>query len=104
MNNPETGKITWFFKQGNNSVETLGFLRDGFGAFVIGGPTGSHCTGHEEGWKDKLDEYIELGYIDEKEAKETGLISQDWVPPKISRRDKAVVNGIIRGIENNLFS
>lgn len=46
----ETGKIVWFIKLcENDTIHCLGFITSNTGgAYIVGGPTGSHFTGHGE--------------------------------------------------------
>lgn len=96
---PKKLEILWFIKE-NNPKKALGLLRSqGNGCFIIGGPTGSHLTGHGESWESKWKEYLAKGYIDIGTAKKKGLISLSWAHPKINKEDKYIINIILEKIK-----
>ena len=66
----------------------LGFVRcsDG-GAYVIGGPTGSHMTGHGENWKTKYTELLAAGWL-------TGGIPR--IPPELTHTDMLILETILK--------
>jgi len=106
MKKPTVGKIAWLFKKNNGGYNALGFLRmrgEREGCFIIGGPTGSHCTGHGEEWEGKLSEYVEQGYIDKENAIKENLISLDWSPPRISKGDQETIDGLMRDITGEIL-
>ena len=59
-------------------------------ARVIGGKSGSHLTGHNENYRDKITEVIRLGYIPSEIAKDLGFVSPDWTPPDESQLDSEI--------------
>jgi hypothetical protein len=89
----EPKKVYWFVDP-ENPLTPLGFVRDGRGAFVIGGKTGSHLTGHAETWWDKLLLIGSLGYIPVEIAMKRDLIPNDWTPPQPSEKDAKTLNRI----------
>ena len=91
----EPKKVYWFVEP-ESPLTPLGFIRDGRGAFVIGGKTGSHLTGHAETWWDKLLLIGSLGYIPVELAIKRGVISEDWTPPQPSDQDAVTLNRIQR--------
>jgi len=93
---PEKAKILWLVKK-NDPKTVLGFLRDQFeGCFIIGGPTGSHYTGHGERWESKWEQYLRGGYIYADSAKRTQSLPANWHPPKIATKDQIIINKIIK--------
>jgi len=92
----EPKKVYWFIHP-ESPLVPLGFIRDGRGAFVIGGKTGSHFTGHAETWWDKLVLIGSLGYIPMEIAITRGVIPDDWTPPRPSDKDGAMLVRIQRG-------
>lgn len=93
MKKPEKAKIFWLVKIKQNQKIVLGLLRDKYdGCFIIGGPTGSHYTGHGESWKSKWKEYLNKGYIDVDLAKKNQLLPLNWFPPKITQKDQSIIN------------
>src|SRR3954447_20132284 len=73
----------------------VGFVRDGRGAFVIGGKTGSHLTGHAETWWDKLLLVGSLGYIPLELAMKRRIVPEDWSPPPLSEKDAKILARIL---------
>jgi hypothetical protein len=100
MQNPEIGKPMWFIKQGtNDSSQCLAFVRTNKGgAFIVGGPTGSHFTGHGESWQKKLKEINGKGFMTVAEAQKNGLIEIRWTPPNILFGDQELIDKIVAGI------
>ncbi len=93
---PEIGKLYWFVHSVNNVP--LGFIRQrNNGAFIIGGKTGSHCTGHLESYWDKLKEVISLSYIPVDIGKELRLVQESWKPPAITPDDQEFIDRIQKG-------
>ena len=79
----EHGKIHWFVHERDGTP--LGFIRlTKGGAFVIGGKTGSHLTGHGESYWKKITEIVALGYVPVEIAVELGTLPSSWTPPEIS--------------------
>jgi hypothetical protein len=75
--------------------ETLGLLWNGVDTLVIAGPSSTHLGGHAErslAYRDaKLDWVRSLGYIFVAKAKHQGVLSASWAAPKLSRRDRRLV-------------
>ena len=91
MKKPEKGKILWLVKK-NDPKTVLGFLKDRLGGcFIIGGPTGSHYTGHGEGWESKLEQYFREGYTDADLAKRSQFLPANWRPPEIATKDRIII-------------
>jgi hypothetical protein len=91
----EPRKLCWLV---DASSTPLGFIRDNRGgAFIVGGATGSHYTGHTESWWDKLCEIGRLGYIPVELAMRRGLISGDWSAPELLDKDAFLVKRIQKG-------
>jgi hypothetical protein len=82
----EPKKVYWFIEP-DSPLTPLSFIRAGRGAFVIGGKTGSHLTGHVETWWDKLLLIGSLGYIPVELAIGGKLIPEDWAPPRPCEKD-----------------
>ena len=75
--NPEIGKLYWLVHLESTPPVTLGFVRDKRGgAFIIGGKTGSHATGHGESYWKKLKETIAMGYTPVDVAKDLGTLPE----------------------------
>ena len=89
----EPKKVYWFIEP-ESPLMPLGFIRDGRGAFVIGGKTGSHLTGHAETWWDKLLLIGSLGYLPVELAMKRGVIPDSWTPPQPSEQDAKTLNRI----------
>lgn len=99
MIKPAINEILWLAKEEAKDTIVLGFLRDHQeGAFIIGGNTGSYYTGHNEGWEDIWNEYIEAGYIPVDLAKQKGILDKNWIPPSISREDQELVDKIRKNL------
>jgi hypothetical protein len=92
----EPKKVYWFIEP-DGPLTPLGFIRAGRGAFVIGGKTGSHLTGHVETWWDKLLLIGSLGYIPVELAIGRGLIPENWAPPRLSEKDVLMLRRIRKG-------
>jgi len=74
----EPGRLFWFVDPSTNPPTTLGFVRDpDGGAFAVGGPTGSHLTGHAESWWDKLSLIAAQGYVPVELAMKRRLVPDD---------------------------
>lgn len=99
MKKPKKTKISWLLKKGGDRTIIVGFLRDqSQGCFIIGGPTGSHYTGHGESWESKWKNYMREGYIDADSAKRNRILSSNWNPPMIKKKDQVIINKIFKGI------
>lgn len=99
MKKPKEARILWLVDKSDNRTIVVGFLRDhSDGCFIIGGPTGSHYTGHGERWESKWENYISEGYIDADSAKKNKILSFDWNPPRIKKKDKIIIDKILKGI------
>ena len=91
----EPRKLCWLV---DASSTPLGFIRDNRGgAFIVGGATGSHHTGHGESWWDKLCEIGRLGYVPVELAVKRSLVLSDWSPPELSEKDAHLVKRIQKG-------
>lgn len=92
---PRINEISWLIKNGDDSINVVGFLRDHKdGVFIIGGETGSHYSGHSETWKEKWDEYINQNYMPVSSAIEQGVLNDGWTPPEINKDDQEIVDKI----------
>ena len=97
MKLPKKEKILWLVKKDGNHTNVIGFLRDqGDGCLIIGGPTGSHYTGHYESWRSKWEVYMRDGYIDVDAAIKSKIIPSDWHTPKISSKDQVIIDMILQ--------
>src|ERR1041385_1542417 len=91
----EPRKLCWLV---DASSTPLGFIRDNRGgAFIVGGATGSHYTGHGESWWDKLCKIGRLGYMPVELAIKRELLSADWSAPELSEEDAFLVKRIQKG-------
>src|SRR3954451_16045400 len=87
----EPGRLVWFVDPSRTPPTSLGYVRDpDGGAFAIGGPTGSHMTGHAESWWQKLSLIASQGYIPVELAITKRIVSDDWSPPAISEADMRI--------------
>lgn len=78
----EFGVIEWYCNE--QTFDILGFYPYKSGFYVIGGPTGSHHSGHSDNASEKAQEIRSQGYVPINEAIEKGIVKPDWQPPKIS--------------------
>ena len=100
MQYPQINKISWLVRKRNNKIKSLGFLRiKNNGFYIVGGETGSHSSGHGEGWKTKWAEYIKEGYFSMEEAVSQNIIPKRWKPPLLSLEDKEIIH-ILSSAEN----
>ncbi len=84
----------WFVHLGFQPPLPLKIERtDRFGANVIGGKTGSHCTGHGETYWSKIVEVINLGFIPADVARDIGQLANDWLPPDLATLDEKIRTG-----------
>jgi hypothetical protein len=91
----EPRSLGWFVHPSAVPPVPLGYIRDDRGgAFVIGGKTGSHYTGHGESWWAKLADIAALGYIPVEVAIRQRLIPTDWSPPALDDKDSLLVRRI----------
>ena len=96
MNLPKINKLIWLVRKKNNLIEHLGFFRDSSGGFfIIGGPTGSYCSGHGEEWENKWKEIVKLGYLTTDIAIRNKILSEKWRPPRLSKKDKELIDILI---------
>lgn len=94
MNKPTRSKIFWLVREDNRRM-VIGLLRDRHnGCLIIGGPAGSHYTGHGESWESKGKEYLQEGYIDVDLAKKNDILASSWHPPKIGKKDQIIISSI----------
>jgi hypothetical protein len=90
--------IYWFVHSSTVPPTSLGYIRDNRnGAFVVGGKTGSHYTGHRDTWWDKFREVVSLGYVPVELALAQHLVSPDWTPPPFGDKDALIVHRIQAG-------
>jgi hypothetical protein len=81
---PQPKTLYWLIGEKAGRRVTLGFVaNEDRGGLVLGGPTGTHCTGHGEGWRSKWAEIEAAGY---REAPADG-----WKAPRISRKDRVLL-------------
>lgn len=84
----------WFVHLGFEPPLPLKLERtDNLGARVIGGKTGSHLTGHEETYWDKVVEVIQMGFVPVDVAKDIRRLPSDWTAPSILDLDYKVKEG-----------
>jgi hypothetical protein len=98
--NLEEGRLYWLIKVNGGRIEAIGFMREQWIGWVIASPTGSYGTGHRENWRSKLEELLADGYVEESVAKGQNLISSDWQPPELSKRDKKLANSISERVKH----
>ena len=81
--------IYWFVELSTKPPTALGFLRsDVGGSIVIGGVTGSHLSGHSEGWWEHFCRVVASpGCIPIEEAVRCRAVPPDWSPPPFSDED-----------------
>ena len=84
------GEIHWMLKRADGRDVWLGFVRcqRSSGAYIIGGPTGSHMTGRGESWRTKLKALKKEGYL-------AGGLPR--VPPRMDNIDQEILKGIQTG-------
>jgi hypothetical protein len=76
----------YYFIHPQPPIATLVFIRERHGgARILGGRSGSHRTGHGESWWEKFSEVISLGYLPVEIARDRGIISTEWQPPKLEQ-------------------
>ena len=91
----EPSRVFWFVDPSTTPPTPLRFVRDpDGGALAIGGPTGSHLTGHAELWWDKLTLIASQGYIPAELAIKKRLIPDSWSAPAFSEADKRILSHI----------
>ena len=94
----EPGRLCWFIDRSSPSSAPLAFIRDHRGgAYVVGGPTGSHYTGHAESWWDKLSLIASSGYIPVELAMQKKIIPPDWAAPSMADKEAQLVERIRSG-------
>jgi hypothetical protein len=94
----EPAELIWFVHPTHGVEHALGFIRDHkSGAYVFGGHTGSHYTGHGERWTKKLTEIQSLGYLSLLDAQSQGVVPQDWQPPEREAERDVIVRRIQNG-------
>jgi hypothetical protein len=90
--------LAWFVHPEHGSRYALAFIRDHkSGAYVFGGHTGSHYTGHGERWTKKLAEIERLGYLPLPVARSRRVVPQGWQPPEQEAERDVVVARIKAG-------
>ena len=95
----EEGKVYWLIKAGAHGTESVAFLREQWIGWVIASPTGSYGTGHRENWKSKWEELLSEGYVEASVAQAKNLIPSNWQPPKLTRQDQKLVDGVIKRVK-----
>lgn len=93
---PEPGELVWLIHPQHGLKNILGFVRDHHGrAYIFGGHTGSHYTGHGESWGKKMAMLEDQGYLSLQEARSGGWVPENWQPP-IDEAEKDVIIAKIR--------
>ena len=96
---PQISEICWLTQNKEETPSVIGFVRDHRGgAYIIGGSTGSHFTGHGEKWESKWDKYMKEGYLPAEAAAKAGLIDTSWKPPILKKDDLGTVAKIKEGL------
>ena len=86
---PAAGVLYWLVRPRAGQIEAVGFMRsDDLGALVLGRPTGTHCSGHAEGWRSKWLQVTGEGFVPEFEARVGETIPSSWQPPALTRQDR----------------
>jgi hypothetical protein len=81
---PETKKLYWLVQDDDGPGSVIGFVaNEDQGGLVIGGPTGTHCTGHGEGWRSKWAELLAAGFHE--------IVRPNWTPPRLSRNERILL-------------
>lgn len=94
----EPAQLIWFVHPTHGAKHALGFIRDHkSGAYVYGGHTGSHYTGHGERWTKKLAEIERLGYLPLPDARSHGVVADDWQPLEWEAQQDIIVRRIQDG-------
>jgi hypothetical protein len=92
------GEIIWFIHPTYGVTQAAGFIRDHkTGAYVFGGHTGSHYTGHGESATQKLATIQGLGYLWWPYARWHNLVPLGWLPPEEEAKRDVVVKRIQDG-------
>ncbi|MFO7534493.1 MAG: hypothetical protein R6X19_02205 [Kiritimatiellia bacterium] len=90
-------KEIWFVHLGFQPPLPLKIERiDRFGANVIGGKTGFHCTGHGETYWSKIVEVIKLGFVPADVAQDIGQLGSDWSPPDSATLAERIKGGFYK--------
>jgi hypothetical protein len=98
MDTFEPAQLKWFVHPIHGVRHALGFIRDHkSGAYVYGGHTGSHYTGHGERWTKKLADIELLGYLSLPDARAQGVVAEDWQPPEHEAQQDIIVRRIQDG-------
>lgn len=96
---PKVNEICWLIKKEEKLTNAIGFLRNHQnGCFIIGGPTGSHYSAHNENWQEKWENYIQLNYLPQSIAIKNNIIDEDWQPPQINNEDQSIISKIKSGL------
>jgi len=92
------GELIWFIHPTHGVKHAAGFVMDHrSGAYVFGGHTGSHYTGHGETAAQKLAEMQELGYLWWPYARWHGIVPAGWLPPEEDAKGDSIVRRIQDG-------
>ena len=92
-------QLSWFSHSDPRKFPPVGIIRDHKGgALVIGGPTGSHYTGHGESWEKKETWILGLGYVESWIDTDDGAPPGGWRGPAVSQVDMDLVNKIRKGV------
>ncbi len=80
---PRVNKLEWLVRRTDQKEVWVGFVRlENGGAYLIGGPTGSHATDHGESWSTKYSSLLAGGYL-------TGGVPRDL--PRVDDTDIALL-------------
>ena len=94
----EPGELVWFVHPTHGAKHALALVRDHkTGAYVFGGHTGSHYTGHGEVWVQKLVEIQSLGYLWWRHARSQEIVPANWEPPDQEAKKDIIVARIQNG-------
>lgn len=92
------GESVWFIHPAYGVGQAAAFIRDhGNGAYIFGGHTGSHYTGHGESAGEKLRQIQDLGYLWWPYARSHGIAPAGWLPPEKDADGDSIVKRIKNG-------
>jgi hypothetical protein len=98
MSDPIPAEVRWLIHKVHGTAFPVAFVRaHKGGAYVFGGPSGSHLTGHRESWREKWDLLEKEGYVSLEVAHKLGLIPPDWRPPDDLANKDSVITMIREG-------
>jgi hypothetical protein len=87
----EDKKLYWLIKASKISIVMGLIYNPKHGVLIIGGPTGTHITGHSEKPKEKILKLLNQGYIIESVAKKEKTIKDVLIKPKIDKEDLKLI-------------